>query len=216
MPMDTRLRYVLVLAAAMLAIVALVLALKPEWWRSEQVRPEFRVFLAVEEPRETLMGSFRSYDSEDQVAQQIARGGQEPAVERIHVEGTSNYPPYKLDTLKAMEFVHRGQSGRLILDFFNDRLASVTFQPDDPKAYLRLLERTGVKFKREVLSRWAQEEGNLRISTNIIYATSKVGRTLDTPPYVRWEDRRLTAQSRQWYDDYGSKYAISPIRILGN
>ena len=206
----------LLLGLLVLAIVtAAVLLLKPEWWREEQANPEFSAYLSVQEPREALLDNFRSYDSEQQITQLLAAADLRVTAERVHVEGTRKYPPYKLDTLTVADYGHLGHQGTLILDFFNDRLASATFRPVNPKAYLRQVQKTGISFRREDLSRWAQQTGNQRITTNIIFATSHVGSTLNTPPYVSWEDTRLTAQSRQWYDVYGSRYAIAPIRALG-
>ena len=54
--------------------------------------------------------------------------------------------------------------------------------------------------------------GNLRISTNHIYATSDVGKTLNAVPFFTWDDIRLTAQAREWYDVYGSKTMVAPVR----
>jgi hypothetical protein len=203
------------LVVAVVAVAVLVLLLKPEWWRGEQARPDFSVYLGVQEPREPLLDVFRSYDNEQQVTQQLRSAGLQVTVERMHIEGTRKYPPYKLDTLTVQEYPHLGHTGRLDLDFFNDRLARATFLPAEPRSYLRQLERTGARLRKQEISRWTQESGNLRITSNIVYATSHVGRTLHTQGYVSWEDMRLMAQSRQWYDDYGSKYAISPIRTLG-
>lgn len=207
-------RGLLALAAAAV-VVLLVLMFRPEWWRGELPRPEFNVYLAVQEPRESLMDRFRSYDSEQQVRQQLAGDGLEITAERVHVEGTRRYPPYKLDILTVNSYQHLGHEGRLDLEFFNDRLAGATFQPTDPKPYLRQVQKAGVRMKRQELSRWTHEAGHLRVSSNIVYATSKVGQTLSTPPYVSWQDMRLVAQSREWYAAYGSRYAIAPIRTLG-
>jgi hypothetical protein len=213
--MDARLRYALLLSAALLAAAAIALLYKSGWLRGEQARPDFSAYLRVEEPREQLMDVFRSYDSQPQVTQQLTAAGLQVTVERVHVEGSRKYPPYKLDTLTVRGYRHLDHEGVLLLDFFNDRLSSATFRPAEPKAYLRRLQRAGIRFQREDLSRWAQQTGNLRVSTNIIYATSDVGRTLNTQAYASWEDVRLVAQSREWYVAYGSKYSLSPIRTVG-
>ncbi|MGH8453163.1 MAG: hypothetical protein ACRES4_00205 [Nevskiales bacterium] len=203
-------RYALLLSAAMLAVVAFTLWLKPEWWRGDQDRPEFSIYLRVEEPRESLLGVFHSYDNEQQITQQLA--GQRWTVERVHVEGTDSYPPYKIDTLTVPGYRHLDYPGTLSLEFFNDRLSSAAFRPDEPRLYSKRLRETGVNFQRQSLSIWQQQSGNLRISTNHVYATSDVGRTLGTPVFFSWEDTRLTAQSRQWYDVYGSKTMVAPVR----
>jgi hypothetical protein len=210
--MDRR-RWLLVGTVAALAAVALVLWLKPEWWQGRQDRPDFSAYLRVEEPRVTLIDSFRSYDSQQQVARQLQAAGLAWSVERLHVEGTDDYPPYKLDTFIVPAYQHLGHAGRLKLEFFNDRLWSATFAPREADAYLARLQRNGVQLRKTAVSVWERQDVNLRIASNIIYATSNMGRTLGTEPYVGWEDLRLSAQSRQWYDVYGSKHTLAPIKI---
>ncbi len=210
--MDRR-RGLLAGAAAVLAAVVLVLWLKPEWWRGQETRPDFSAYLRIEEPRVLLIDSFRSYDGQQPVAQQLRAAAFAWSVERLHVEGSNDYPPYKLDTFRVRDYRHLGHAGQLKLEFFNDRLWSATFTPNEPEAYLRRLARDGVQLRKAAVSVWERQDGNLRIASNIIYATSNVGRTLNTEPYASWEDMRLSAQSRQWYAEYGSKHTLAPIKI---
>jgi hypothetical protein len=210
---DARYRYAALLVAALLAVVAAFLLYKSDWWQDRQARPDFSAYLRAEEPRVTLIDSLRSYDSQQQVAQQLSAAGLRWSVERLHVEGTDDYPPYKLDTFIVPAYQHLGHAGRLRLEFFNDRLWSATFLPAEPESYLRRLERSGVRLRKTAVSVWERQDGNLRIASNIIYATSNVGRTLATDAYASWEDLRLSAQSRQWYDVYGSRHTLAPIKI---
>lgn len=213
--MDARVRYALLLIAASVAIVAAILLYKPEWLRGDTAKPDFSAYLRVEEPRETLMDVFRSYDSEQQVTQQLSAAGLQWTAERLHVEGTDEFPQYKLDTLTVESYRHLDFEGELSLEFFNDRLSVASFRPKQPQPYSRRLGGSGIKLHKQALDRWQQQAGNLLITSNVIYATSNVGRTLGTPAFVRWEDTRLTTQSRQWYDVYGSKTTVAPIKTIG-
>jgi hypothetical protein len=161
----------------------------------------------------------RPADRQPAQLRQPAAGGATAAglawsVERLHVEGTDDYPPYKLDTFLVRDYRHLEHAGRLKLEFFNDRLWSATFLPEAPESYLRRLERSGVRLSKTAVSVWERQDGQLRITSNIIYATSNVGRTLGTDAYAGWEDLRLSAQSREWYDRYGSKHTLAPIKIV--
>lgn len=202
----------LALAAAAVLVVALLLWLKPEWLPGGQAKPDFSAYLRVEEPRETLMDVYRSYESEPQVTRQLSAAGLQWTAERLHVEGTRKYPTYKIDTLTVRGYRHLDYPGTLSLEFFNDRLSTLVFRPDDPQSYSKRLRQTGVIMERQSLSTWQRQVGNLRISTNHIYAGSDVGKTLNTVPFFSWEDIRLTAQAREWYDVYGSKTMVSPVR----
>ncbi len=213
--MDARLRYALLLAAASVAIVSAILLYKPEWLRGDKTKPDFSAYLRVEEPREILMDVFRSYDSEQQIGQQLTAAHLQWTVERLHVEGTDLFPPYKIDALTVESYRHLGFEGELSLELFNNRLSTVTFQPKDAPSYSSRLRGTGVKLHKQALDRWEQQTGNLLITSNIIYATNNVGKTLGTTPAVSWEDTRLTQQAREWYDRYGSKTTVAPIKTTG-
>lgn len=208
--MTSRRSLLLALAAVSVLAAVMLLWLKPEWWRGGQDRPDFSAYLRIEAPRESLLGIFRSYDNEQQVTQQLA--GLPWTAERVHVEGSDSYPPYKIDTLTVPGYRHLDHLGTLTLEFFNNRLSSAVFRPDEPRPYSMRLRETGVSLQRQSLSVWQQQSGNLRISTNHLYATSDVGRTLNTAVFFSWEDVRLTAQTRQWYDVYGSKTMVAPVR----
>lgn len=210
--MDARLRYALLLTSAVLAVVVAMLLYKPEWLRGDKTKPDFSAYLRVEEPREILMDVFRSYNGESQVAKQLAEAGLPWTVERLHVEGTDLFQPYKIDTLTVESYRHLGFEGELSLEFFNNRLSTATFRPKQPLPYSRRLRDSGISLRKQALDRWEQQLGNRLITSNVIYATSNVGKTLDTPAFVRWEDTRLTAQARQWYTEHGSKTTVAPIK----
>lgn len=212
-PPDTRRKILRIGAVLALLVVAIVLWFNRHWLLPRPPPPDYSAYLRVEEVREKLFGGFSSYDSERSVARQLHHAGYEWTAERTHIEGTYNYPPYKLDLLVVRDYQDRGITGKLVLEFFNDRLLRASFVPQDPGKYYLRVQADGVRFDKQAASLWEHEAGNLRVRSNIIYATSNMGQTLQTEPYVSWEDKRLAAQDKQWYERFGSKYAMTPTQL---
>lgn len=207
-------RRVIVRVGSMLTvlILAIVLWFNRDWWEPKQPPPDYSEFFGIQEPRELLVGQFRSYDNAEIVTTQLRTEGYRWRVSRLHVQCADECPPYKVDTLVVTDFKHMNVTGKLTLELFNDRLFSAVFNPDDPSAYLKRLEWSGVKLDKVKVSRWERETNNLRIASNIKYAISPMGQTLGTQAYVSWEDARLQAQSQGWYERYGNKTVLTPVK----
>ena len=87
-----------------------------------------------------------------------------------------------------------GTRGQLTLQFFNDRLFEIGFRPDDASACARSLKAADSKLRRDANGRAERTSGSQRIATNCDLAASDVGRSLNTEPYVLWQDLRLVRQ----------------------
>lgn len=207
-------RRVIVRAGSMLTVllVAIVLWFNRHWWEPKPPPPDYSEYFSVQEPRELLMEQFRSYDNAEIVGKQLREAGYRWRVNRLHVQCADECPPYKVDTLVIADFKHLNVSGTLTLELFNDRLFNAVFNPDDAETYLKRLEWSGVKLDKVKVSRWERQTNQLLIASNIIYAASPMGQTLGTQAYVSWEDVRLQAQSQAWYEQYGNKTVLTPIK----
>lgn len=210
---DTRRKILRIGLGLVVLVMAIALWFNRHMFLPKPPPPDYSAYLRVEEPREILFEGFRSYDSERSVARQLYQAGREWTAERTHIEGTFNYPPYKLDTLVLREYKDRGITGKLSLEFFNDRLVRASFVPQEPYKYYLRVQADGVRFDKQAASVWQHESGNLRVRSNIMYATSTMGLTLQTEPYVSWEDKRLSTQDQQWYEKFGSKFAMTPKQV---
>lgn len=156
-------------------------------------------FTAVAPDRVVFMNVLRSYDSVDAVNEQLQKAGFSAATSTIEKKvNTSRYPPFRSDTLLVQSYQHAGHEGKLTLEFFNDRLYEAQFIPKDPRDYLAWLRTHRINLARKPSGRSSFNQGHLQVVSNIDFATSDVGRSLPTAPFVLWEDLRLVQQMRDW------------------
>jgi hypothetical protein len=194
----------LIIAAAVISAAVLLYALF-EKVTPPPVPPADPQYTRAEPDPVVLMDAFLSYDSIATVTQRLQAAGIQWKTDQSHLPHVPGRPPYDFDTLTVDGPQHLGSPGTMVLEFFNDRLYSVTFRPANAKAYIARLRRQNHHMERTHVSVWEAIEGNLRISSNADFAVSDEGRQLDTPLYITWEDTRLTAQIRRWYDTFGRK-----------
>jgi hypothetical protein len=104
-------------------------------------------------------------------------------------------PRFDILQVSVPGHVHLGLRGELKLRFFNDRLSSAWFYPDDVRGYLDALAGAGVK----VIEAAPDTEQKVAVApyTNV-WATRDFGDRL----YVGWEDKRLSDQERRWIERY--------------
>ncbi|HXG28926.1 MAG TPA: hypothetical protein VNJ47_08755, partial [Nevskiales bacterium] len=156
-------------------------------------------YTAVAAERVAFMGALRSYDSVAAVQTQLAQGGYTAELSTIERKPPSHrYPPYRNDTLAVSKYTHGAYEGKLTLEFFNDRLYQAYFVPAQPAEYLRWLRGRGFALPVKRTGRSSLTQGHLRITTNIDFASSDVGRAMLAKPFVMWEDLRLVQQMQEW------------------
>jgi hypothetical protein len=170
---------------------------------SAQAEPETpdpkAAYTQVEAQRVRMMDALRSYDSVATLQAQLAQGGYAAELATIERKPPSyRYPPYRNDTLTVAKYRHEAYEGRLTLEFFNDRLYQAYFVPAQPADYLRWLRGRGVALPVKRTGRSSLTQGQLRITTNIDFASSEVGRAMPSSPFVLWEDLRLVQQMQDW------------------
>lgn len=154
-----------------------------------------------------LADGFQSYQSVDAVMARLSAAGHATSRHRIARPPSADYPPRALDTLVVQDYDYRGLSalrGRLVLEFFNDRLFEADFRPADPAAAAQLLQAELRSFTRDRNGRAERLQGDLRIATNLDYATSPVGSALSAQAYLIWQDLRLVRERNDWDGRFGA------------
>lgn len=156
-----------------------------------------------------FLAGLNSYDRIDGAINRLQAFGYTATRSFSHKPASSDYPPRDLDTLEVLGFEHLKCRGRLLLEFFNDRLYQAQFEPEELRQYLFRLHAAEPALRRDRNGRAEFTRGPLRVASNLDLANSKVGRNLNTRPYVLWQDLRLKQQLAEWESRYGA-IAVMP------
>jgi hypothetical protein len=175
---------------------------------SSEPPPDFQQY-AERAADPVVLGEFLSFESVEAVNQRLRAWGYSADVSQSYKPPSKRYPPRNLDSLDVTGFEHLGTRGRLRLEFFNDRLYEVHFEPDEVKRYVRELRVAEPELKRDRIGKADVTRGVRRMASNVELANSKVGQELGTQPYVIWQDLRLKEQLKLWEDTYGGEASRS-------
>jgi len=145
-----------------------------------------------------FLEQLRSYDSVGSIRERLDKDKMKYTVAPVRPAPSSKYPPRDSDTIVVGTFSHLGEPGQVTLEFFNDRLFEATFVPSDAEDYFDKLKVREKRLKHDRTGRSETVTGNLRIASNVGFATTDVGRSLQTKPFVVWQDLRLKAQLDEW------------------
>lgn len=144
--------------------------------------PTFTERLSVTTP---LTAGFNSYASLAEVKRGIIAGLPITVIEDSQLPPGDQRPPFNILTL-SVPFTHLEQRGELQIKFFNDRLKSTWFYPQNMQRYVEMLNHTEVKFG---------PDGSCLIAP---YTRITKGKDYRDREYVRWEDVRLQKESNEW------------------
>ena len=194
-----------------LAVATIIFSLASMSWTVKQYlppdeHPQTDFYKSVEAQREDL-GGFRSYDTLDAVRATLAAGSYTATLSQLHSTPSAAYPEHKMDTLTVEKYRHLDQPGQLTLEFFNNRLYEVDFNPAEPKAYAAALHRALPNLKSNQAGDTEWINGSLRVSSNVDLAANAVGQSLGSNAYVIWQDLRLIRQRNQWDRDFSAEPA---------
>lgn len=198
------LRWPLSLFILLLGLSAWAWVVKPDFLFGASEHPEQQRFAQPAGKPVALTDAFTSFEAEAAVVTRLQ--GAELAYERSRTRRpvSAEYPPRDLTTLTVPEYRHLGVEGELRLLFFNDRLFEVHFVPREVERYAEGLARTYPGLDRDPNGRAEWVQGTLRIASNVELARSAVGRTLDTQPYVLWQDLSLVRLRDEWDARFGA------------
>src|SRR6185295_16744721 len=125
----------------------------------------------------------KSYDTLASVRTRLDAGKIVYTASAVHPKPSGKYPPRDRDTL-IVTYTHLGVPGQLTLEFFNDRLYEASFVPSEVAEYAEKLHKVDNRLKKDRNGRAEQVTGNLRVASNVDFATTEVGKNLQTKPYV--------------------------------
>lgn len=185
------------LGLALLVYVADLFHLRP------REHPEAGRYTARAAPL-LLMDGLSSYAGAADLAARFDAAGLAWSSRRLARPPDRRYPPRALETLSVARYRHLGVEGRLTLELFNDRLYEIGFEPDDAAAMARALKQAEPQLQRDRNARWERVDGDLRLASNVEFASSPVGLSLRTRPYVIWQDLRLLRERDEWDRRFGS------------
>ena len=190
-----------------LAILGILFVAVSVLWTAKVViapgpHPETQKYTSVAADPVVMIDTLKSYDSVATVTAQLDASKTKYSVTPTRPAKSSKYPPRDTDTLVAADYRHLGVDGQLTLEFFNDRLFEATFVPDDVGEYVERLHAGEKRLKRERDGRTEVVVGNLRLATNVDFASTDTGRSLQTKPYVIWQDLRLKNLLDEWDRTY--------------
>jgi hypothetical protein len=135
-----------------------------------------------------LIDGFSSYESVDDVKNFLGNAVV-TVVEDSQLALSDQRPPFSI-LVWSISFEHLNQPGKLRLEFFNDRLMSTTFFPNEMTTYIEALNDSGITFDRE-------GHGNNAPYTELWKSTDSNG-----PGFVRWADERLDEELDAWIMTY--------------
>lgn len=183
-------------------LVGLAIVLPGLWVAKQAIapggHPEKGRFTEVAADPVTFLDGIRSYDPVETLRARLDGAKLQYTVTPVRPAPSSSYPPRDRDTIVVAVYKHLGVEGQLTLEFFNDRLYEATFVPSELEDYIEKLHRADTRLKRDRNGRADRTVGNLRVASNVDFADTDVGRSLQTKPYVIWQDLRLVQQLDEW------------------
>lgn len=172
---------------------------------------ETQKFTAMVPDPVAMIGPLKSYDSVATAQGKLDAAKSKYSVTSVRPAASTKYPPRDTDTIVG-EFVHLGVPGELTLEFFNDRLYEATFVPSDLRDYVGRLHAADPRITRERSGRTDITIGNLRLATNVDFASTDTGINLGTKPVVIWQDLRLKDLLDEWDRRFVAKPGTSTQR----
>lgn len=146
-------------------------------------------YTAVEKNRSELFPGFESYAAWEDVKSSLPPDVEAKVAEDTTLGQGKSAPPYKAYAVSLSPYSHLELRGRLLITFFNDRLMTTAFYPDNLDDYLAALRKSGVAVE------FSQE---LSRNNTMIW----IGTDFDHKQYVGWADKRLRDQQRRWLANY--------------
>jgi len=180
------------------------------WVAKEKIapggHPEKARFTDVAADPVVFLDGLKSYESVDAVRSRLDTAKIVYTVTPVRPKASSKYPPRDRDTLVIGAYKHLKIEGQLTLEFFNDRLYEATFVPSELPEYVEKLHVADKRLKRDRNGRAEQVIGHLRVASNVDFANTDVGRSLQTKPYVIWQDLRLVQLLDEWDRRFVAQY----------
>jgi len=157
-----------------------------------------------------MIPPLKSYDSVGVVRETLDARKAQYSVAPVCPAESTKHPPRDTTTITVPAFDHLGVPGQLTLEFFNDRLFEATYVPSELDDYREKLHASDKRIKRERSGRTEVVIGNLRLATNVDFASTDTGRNLQTRPFVVWQDLRIQGQLDEWDRRFVARPGLCP------
>ena len=138
----------------------------------------------------SLSFGLTSYSNMEEVKSIVKNNnGDWKVIESSTLEKTDLRPPYSYVRIVSNNFFEKRFPGKTNLIFFNDRLMTVLFYPNDWSKYEKYLYPNQATKK----DGWKKTNGNLQI---------RINRNYNGDRYISWEDIKLSSEMRNWIAKY--------------
>lgn len=148
-------------------------------------------FLEVKKDRSRLFANLESYQSISEVRSALIPLAEHwEIVEDSGKDHDSSRPPFAIFTATIHGYKTGGDAGDLKVTFFNNRLMSTWFYPDNPERFADDLDRSLPSLK---------EHGSASIFPFTVVTSA---RDYKGKSYFSWEDSRLASEVATWIRRY--------------
>jgi len=161
-------------------------------------RTDNESFTTIKSPASPLISGLQSYWTISQVEENFLAELKFDVIEDSKLPIGDKRPPYNFYIISIPDFAHLDQLGELNLTFFNNRLMSTTFFPNNINNYILELNKSNYNFNLNTLN------GNSGSQSKMIPPFTEVNFALDYQKkyYVRWSDTRLNDEHQKWISRY--------------
>lgn len=136
-----------------------------------------------------LILGFHSYESISTISRQLgAQANRAKVTEDSKLPPSDRRPRFDIYTIEVPDSEFCGQKGILRVLFFNDRLASTWFYPEQSESCLHHLRGSGITIS----------DKQTTVGDTIAWSSIDFNRRR----YVAWEDRRLREEQDRWISKY--------------
>lgn len=173
----------------------LVLILCAMWLSAcDEIKDYFssKSFVEVAAERTKLMNGLESYMSIDEARGKLSAW---EVLEQRSLKPNDKRPPFNIYRVAVKSYSHLGVAGELQLEFFNSRLVSTWFYPEDFNRYIALLKNEeGIVFQ--------ESRDGTKEATTAPYTRTWTYKDYKELQYVGWEDTRLRDELNLWIKRY--------------
>jgi hypothetical protein len=139
-----------------------------------------------------LIADIKSYQSIEYTKNQLVHGGYEWIVkEDSKSPQYDSRPPFDILTISIKKYNYLGFSGELVLNFFNNRLMSTWFYPDDISSFFKKLK---IQLGTDMMSQSEITFGK--------YTKMWKDKDYQDRIYIGWHDIRLIEENNRWISRY--------------
>lgn len=166
-------------------------------------------FTEVESEQSPLISGLQSYSSISEIISNHFINTDITILFDSRLPDGDRRPPYNMISISIPIYTHLDEDGELVLKFFNNRLMSTTFYPNDIENYLKKLKNIKIDFDSDAAKKDLLNEGYIveipsftEVWFSLDYAKNK--------NFVSWTDVRLIEEQIKWAYRYATLLLPNP------